>query len=95
MKLFYKWYAVVILFVLSWSLADKGIELWELGTDVDGAGIGVYFLIFEINDRVAEMNIPMYAIGFFIASVIAVIAALWLAFKASLSNTRKKNKLKS
>lgn len=90
MKPVYKCYAVVVLFVLAWSLADKGNELWQLGTDVDGAGIGIYYLIFEISDRVAEMNIPMYAIGFFVASVVAVIAALWLAFKASMSNTRTK-----
>lgn len=87
MKPVYMWYAVVLLFALAWSLFDKGLALWQLGAEVDGAGIGVYFLVFEINDRVAEMNIPYYALGSFIATVIVVIAAIWLAVIASRQST--------
>lgn len=88
MKPVYKWYVVVLFFVLAWSLADKGMELWALGTEVDGAGIGVYFWIFEINDRVAEMNIPMYAFGFFVASAIVVLAAICLTVIASRQSNK-------
>lgn len=88
MKPVYKWYVVVLLFVLAWSLFDKGLALWQLGTEVDGAGIGVYFWVFEINDRVAEMNIPTYAFGFFVASAIVVLVAICLAVIASRQSNR-------
>lgn len=88
MKPIYKWYAVVLLFVIAWSLADKGIELWALGTEVDGAGIGVYFWVFEINDRVAEMYIPYYALGFFIATLIVLISAICLAIIVSRQSNK-------
>ena len=82
MKPAYRWTTVSVLFVLAVLFANKGMDLWALGTDVDGAGIGVYFLIFEINDRVDEMSIPTYAIGFFIASGVMALAALGLILTA-------------
>lgn len=82
MKPAYRWTTVSVLFVLAVLFANKGMDLWALGTDVDGAGIGVYFLIFEINDRVDEMSIPAYAICFFIASGVMALAALGLILTA-------------
>lgn len=39
MKPVYKWIVVGILLVLAILSASKGMELWAIGTDVDGAGI--------------------------------------------------------
>jgi hypothetical protein len=58
-------------------LFNNGLELWSLGTDVDGEGIGVYFFAVKINDRVPEESIPSYAIGFFISSFIAFFIAMF------------------
>ncbi|MFS0861173.1 hypothetical protein [Fredinandcohnia sp. 179-A 10B2 NHS] len=63
----------ILLGIVSILLVKTGIELWSLGTDVDGDGIGVYFLGFEINDSVPEASIPTYAIGFFVASVVSLL----------------------
>lgn len=61
----------IVLILFAVLLFNKGLELWSLGTDVDGDGIGVHFFAMEINDRVPEESIPSYAIGFFISSFIA------------------------
>lgn len=94
MKPFYKWIAVGTLLILAILSASKGIDLWSIGTDVDGAGIGMYFLSFEINDRVAETSIPAYAIGFFIASGVLALAAIGLMI-TTLRRSKGRNKLKS
>jgi hypothetical protein len=70
------------------------MDLRALGTDVDGAGIGVYFLIFEINDRIDEKSIPAYAIGFFIASGGMALAALAIVIR-NLYTSNSKRKLKN
>jgi hypothetical protein len=57
---------------------QKGLLLSNLGTDVDGEGIGVHFLFFEINDSVDEKDIPTYALGFYISSIITVLIAMLL-----------------
>ncbi|WP_404448036.1 hypothetical protein LG307_03220 [Sutcliffiella horikoshii] len=64
--------------------------LISLGTNVDGGGIGVHFLGLEINDRVPEANIPTYAIGFFVASVITLLIAVALV-ALTMSVPGKKN----
>jgi len=60
------------------------MDLRSLGTNVDGDGIGVHFLFFEINDRVLEKSIPSYANGFFIASIVTALAAIYVAGKTTL-----------
>lgn len=67
----------VVLILFAVLLFNRGLELSSLGTDVDGAGIGVYFFAMEINDRVPEESIPSYAIGFFISSFIAFIISMF------------------
>lgn len=62
------WLSFIILILISVLFLKQGMDLWKLGTDVDGDGIGVHFLAFEINDSVPEANIPSYAIGFFVAA---------------------------
>ena len=87
LQLAYRWGAFVVLLLFTGLLAIKGMELWSLRRAVDGAGIGVYFLIFEINDRVLEADITNYSIGFFAASIGTAVAAIALAV-----NTLSKSK---
>ena len=81
MKIYYRWGVFVFFIGVTVLLINKGMDLRSLGTNVDGTGIGVYFLFLEINDRVPEKSIPSYANGFFIVSLITAIAALVLAGK--------------
>lgn len=71
-----KWLGVAVCALLSVLMINKGINLWNMSTNVDGAGIGIHFLIFEINDRVPEQSIPSYAIGFFIASLLTALVPI-------------------
>ncbi|WP_227394661.1 hypothetical protein [Jeotgalibacillus aurantiacus] len=59
-----KWVMAVAFILIGSILFLKGLELQSLGTDVDGSGIGIYLGIFEINDRVMEKDIPVYAKSF-------------------------------
>jgi hypothetical protein len=70
------WIFSILLISLTALLAKEGVELWSLGTNVDGDGIGVHFLCFEINDRVPEASIPSYAIGFFVTSAITLLMTI-------------------
>ncbi len=73
-----RWGLSAFLVVLSILMFQKGLQLSDLGTDVDGEGIGVHFLLFEINDSVHERNIPSYAFGFYISSIITALSAMLL-----------------
>lgn len=74
----YRWVALIFLTIVAVLMFNRGLDLWSLGTNVDGDGIGVYFLGLEINDRVPESNIPGYAIGFFISGLITALITLLL-----------------
>lgn len=86
MKTIYRWSIFVFLTVVTILLFSKGMDLRSIGTNVDGAGIGVYFLFFEINDRVPTQSIPTYAYGFFIASIITALAAIFIVGKKGKVN---------
>ncbi|AST91112.1 hypothetical protein BC6307_07385 [Sutcliffiella cohnii] len=73
MKSISRWVIVAILILLAIALLIKGFNLLSVGKNVDGDGIGVYFLFMEINDRVPVESIPVYAIGFFISSIVAFL----------------------
>lgn len=73
---FGRWIFSVAFFLITILLVSKGIELWSIGTNIDGAGIGINFLGIEINDRVSEEKIPSYAFGFFITSVFTLLASI-------------------
>jgi len=81
MKIYYRWDVFVFFIGVTVLLINKGMDLRSLGTNVDGTGIGVHFLFLEINDRVPEKSIPLYANGFFIVSLITALAALVLVGK--------------
>lgn len=66
----------IFFLVLTIILAMKGFELLSLGSHVDGAVIGVYFLFIEMNDRVPEENIPSYGLGFFISSFVTLLITI-------------------
>lgn len=70
------WLASIVLIVISVLFLQQGLDLWKLGTDVDGDGIGIHFLGFEINDSVPEASIPSYATGFFIAAGLSFLLML-------------------
>lgn len=76
MNSFGRWIFSVAFVLITILLVNKGIELWSLGTNVDGAGIGINFLGVEINERVSEENIPSYAFGFFLTSVFTLLASI-------------------
>jgi hypothetical protein len=78
------WVIIAILSFTTVLLVTKGLDLWSLRTNVDGNGIGIYFLGFEINDRVPEKSIPPYAIGFFAASLTTMTIVIALIRKALL-----------
>ncbi|RDU38644.1 hypothetical protein DRW41_03525 [Neobacillus piezotolerans] len=84
MNAIFRWIVFIFLAFITVLMVNKGLDLWSLGTNVDGDGIGVYFLGLEINDRVPEANIPSYAIGFFVASFINLLIALALVVKTFL-----------
>lgn len=85
-----RWIVIIFLALITALMVNKGLDLWSLGTNVDGDGIGVHFLGLEINDRVPEANISTYAIGFFVASVITLLIAFAL-FALTTSVPVKKN----
>lgn len=64
--------------LLTATLAFKGVDLWSLGTNVDGDGIGIHFIGFEINDRVPKASIPVYAIGFLASSLVTLLIGIVL-----------------
>ncbi|MFB1082747.1 hypothetical protein [Jeotgalibacillus sp. JSM ZJ347] len=70
--------AAIGLTILSGMLALHGFNLMQTLETRDGAGTGVYFLLFEINDRVLWHNVSAYAYGFWITSLITFIGAILL-----------------
>jgi hypothetical protein len=82
------WIVFIFLAFITVLMVNKGLDLWSLGTNVDGDGIGIHFLGLEISDRVQEGNIPKYAIGFFVASFITLLFAFALVGKTFLKLKR-------
>lgn len=81
----FKWLFFSSVLLCAVLLGAEGFQVWQMGSTVDGAGIGVYFLFFEINDRVAAKDIPFYAGMFFAASVIVSLLAV-LPFNKKVQN---------
>jgi hypothetical protein len=79
-----RWIVFVFLSFITLLLINRGLDIWSLGTNVDGDGIGIHFLGLEINDRVSEASIPTYAIGFFVASLITMLIAFVLVGRTFL-----------
>lgn len=73
-----RWIAAGIIFLIGVLLFNKGLDLRSLGTNVDGDGIGVYFLTIEINDRVQEGSIPAYANNFLTSSIVVFLISIFI-----------------
>ena len=84
-----RWLVSLSLVILTILLLLKGLQLWTYGSDVDGNGIGVYFLGLEINDRVSEANISTYAVGFFIAGLCTLLMSITNVTKLLLRSTSR------
>ncbi|MCF6136600.1 hypothetical protein [Pseudalkalibacillus berkeleyi] len=82
------WILPVVFLTVSILLVMKGLELRSLGSDVDGSGMGVYFLFMEINDRVPEQIVPSYAMGFLIASFVTFLITVGLFLRTYLRPRR-------
>jgi hypothetical protein len=78
MKIIGRWVLSIFLLLIAILMINKGIDLWLIGTNVDGDGIGIHFLGWEINDRVLTASIKKYAIGFFVTSVLSILIAFVL-----------------
>jgi hypothetical protein len=89
MKAINSWIVFIFLAFISVLMVNKGLDLWSLGTNVDGDGIGIHFLGLEINDRVPEAKIPSYAIGFFVTSLITLLIAIALVRKTLLKLSQR------
>ncbi|MTD31261.1 hypothetical protein [Planomicrobium sp. YIM 101495] len=72
----FKWLFFFSALLCAVLLGAEGFRLWQMGSYVDGAGIGVYFLFFEINDRAAAQDIPFYAGIFFAASAVVLLLSV-------------------
>lgn len=72
----FKWLFFFSALLCAMLLGAEGFQVWQMGSSVDGAGIGVYFLFFEINDRATAQDIPFYAGMFFAASVIVSLLSV-------------------
>ncbi|MFC0273540.1 hypothetical protein ACFFIX_19290 [Metabacillus herbersteinensis] len=85
-----RWIVIIFLAFITVLMVNIGMDLWSLGTNVDGDGIGIHFLGIEINEQVPEASIPTYEIGFFVASLISLLIAFALVgkiFKKLKGNT--------
>ncbi|AJD89870.1 hypothetical protein JMA_05530 [Jeotgalibacillus malaysiensis] len=72
--------------VLSGVLAIQGYNLMETLEVRDGAGTGVYFLFFEINDRVIWSDVAGSAYGFWTASLIVFLTAVLVVKSVKVNN---------
>lgn len=85
------WILSIIFVVIGALMISKGFELKSI-THVDGSGIGIHFLGFEVNDSVPKENISQFANSFFIASLFPFVisAAIMLLVKVN----RKQKEIK-
>lgn len=83
-----RWIVVGILIVFAVLSFSKGLNLWSLRSNVDGNGIGIHFLVFEISDSVSSESILNYSIGFFTLSSIALIISIVFIRKNLLQHTQ-------
>ncbi|TXC92972.1 hypothetical protein FS935_01905 [Metabacillus litoralis] len=89
MNFFYRLLFFSMLSVLAILLISKATELWLVATNVNGNGIGIDFFGLKINDSVQAKEIPKYAIGFFIASFLAIGGGFFIISRSALKTKNK------
>ncbi|MFS1511767.1 hypothetical protein VQL36_04920 [Chengkuizengella sp. SCS-71B] len=82
MRIIYRSIFPVVILSIGIMMLLKGAQLWSLGDNVDGDGIGITFLLFEINDTVHTADIPKYTNGFFVAGLITIVISFGFLYKA-------------
>ncbi|MED1863097.1 hypothetical protein P4V41_06485 [Fictibacillus nanhaiensis] len=76
-----KWIIGILFSIVGILLLAYGLNLKAVAeTDVDGDGIGVYFLGIVINENVSSVDIPSYANGFLGTGIIFLILAVCMFF---------------
>jgi len=64
----------IVLFLVGALFTYKGINLYlSYFNFIDGDGIGIYFLGFEINDKVPIGYVPIYATSITILGIMLII----------------------
>jgi hypothetical protein len=92
-----RWVSGIFFSVVGVLLLTKGLHLRSIGlVEVDGNGIGVYFLGMEINEKVAAADIISYANGFLGSGTIFLLLAVCLFVillkeKSTFKPLQKKN----
>ncbi len=79
-----RWSVSFLLILVAVFLFRKGVHLYSLDSNVDGGGVEVFLLGFEVNDHVVEENIPHYARTFMITSFILFTTSIlnsWRTFR--------------
>lgn len=82
-----KWGGSFFFLLLSFLLIREGMSLWHISTTIEpqpGSGIGVYFLVFEVNDRVPDTEILSYARTFLFAGLLTALLPFLLFNKKVL-----------
>ncbi|MDM5317057.1 hypothetical protein QUF49_13705 [Fictibacillus sp. b24] len=92
-----RWVTGILFSVLGVLLLTQGLHLRSMSLEeVDGNGIGVYFLGMEINEKVATADIQSYANGFLGTGTIFLLLAVCLFVillkeKSTLKPIHRKN----
>ncbi|WP_174733088.1 hypothetical protein [Mesobacillus harenae] len=71
-----RWFFIIILTAISILFLSKGIELWSIAGQIENGGIGVKFIGIKIGGPVLRDSLPIYALGFSVASAIPVLLAI-------------------
>ncbi|TFB21792.1 hypothetical protein E3U55_08175 [Filobacillus milosensis] len=75
------WLITLPVILLAILLIYKGIVLNNRVGVVDGAGIGISFIGFELNDSVPNEKVQYYATSFIITGITTLLIGLALMFK--------------
>ncbi|WP_226666375.1 hypothetical protein [Metabacillus litoralis] len=89
MNVVFRYIIFGLLSIFAILMISKGTELWLVAANVNGDGIGIQFLGLEINDQVSAKEISRYAIGFFIASLVAIVGGFFVIARSSVKTNER------
>ncbi|MFS0637517.1 hypothetical protein AB1K84_16565 [Mesobacillus foraminis] len=76
-----KWVYVFILSLFSLLLLGEGIGLWTVLNQAEGTQFGIGLFGIDIKNDVFKENMPGYALGFSVASIIPIMVAGTIVIK--------------